>query len=574
MPKPYHFRIGQTEDGKPVDLDLATFVGTRAAIIANSGGGKSFALRTLIEQTGERVQWIVIDPEGEYSSLRERFPNMLLVGKEGELPVDVRSAKLLARKIMESRTSTIVDLYGLLDIRALWTAAFVNALLTLPKDLWSPVIVAVDEAQRLAPETPTGDKREREALYQSRKAIITLADSGRKQSRGSIIASQRVSKLASDARAELRNRFIGLHVQDIDRDRAADDLGFSKTQARALRDLKAGQFYVYGPAFIGLSGITLMQFDLPQTHHPQPGEGHLLGVPPASDALKRVLDQMGDLPQQVQEETNTLAAAQRRILELERDLHARPVQAPPKVEPQIQYVERPVLNGELPRLEKAIRDLAEIGGQFVTVGDRVVAVGNQVVSAAQEISGAIGKFQSRPMLPLRTALLTTRPAPAKAPTPASVSEGTLRGGEHKIMTAVAQYPDGVTREQLTVLTGYKRSSRDTYIQRLAGRGLVTVDRERVAATEAGVQALGSDFQPLPTGAALIEYWRNRLTGGEKAVFEVLVREYPNEVSRDALGDEIGYKRSSRDTYIQRLQARQLVTTQRNAVRASDELFRS
>jgi hypothetical protein len=39
--------------------------------------------------------------------------------------------------------------------------------------------------------------------------------------------------------------------------------------------------------------------------------------------------------------------------------------------------------------------------------------------------------------------------------------------------AVAQYPEGVTREQLSVLTGYKRSSRDTYVQRL---------RERVAST--------------------------------------------------------------------------------------------
>ncbi len=59
----------------------------------------------------------------------------------------------------------------------------------------------------------------------------------------------------------------------------------------------------------------------------------------------------------------------------------------------------------------------------------------------------------------------------------------------------------------------------------------------------------------------------------QAAFEVLVEAYPNEVSRDALGEAIGYKRSSRDTYIQRLQARQLVTTQRNAVHASDELFR-
>lgn len=91
----HQFRVGQTEDGKIVKIDLEKFVETRAVFIANSGGGKSFALRTIIEQSGELVQWIIIDPEGEYSSLRQIFPNMLLVGKDGELPVDVKSAKLL-----------------------------------------------------------------------------------------------------------------------------------------------------------------------------------------------------------------------------------------------------------------------------------------------------------------------------------------------------------------------------------------------------------------------------------------------------------------------------------------------
>src|SRR6185312_5032994 len=49
----------------------------------------------------------------------------------------------------------------------------------------------------------------------------------------------------------------------------------------------------------------------------------------------------------------------------------------------------------------------------------------------------------------------------------------LPRGEHAILTAAAQYPDGVSREQLTVLTGYKRSSRDTYLQRLGQAALVT-----------------------------------------------------------------------------------------------------
>ncbi len=576
----FTFRIGETEDGGAVKLDLNTFIHTRAAFIANSGGGKTHAMCTVIERSADKVQWILIDPEGEYAPLRKMFPNMLLIGKDGELPVDLKSAKLLARKIMETRVSTIVDLYGLLEIRASWTASFITALINLPKDLWSPVIVGVDEGHRLAPEVPQGNKAERETLYQSRKAIITLADSGRKQHRGAVINSQRVSKMAADARAELRNRWVGLTVQDLDRDRAADDLGFSKVQARELRDLKAGQFYVYGPAFVGIQGIAKIQMDLPETKLSASDEKQHMEIPPASDALKLLVAQIGDLPKQADEESNTLQSLERRNRELEAQLRTRPVQIQPRVETKIERVEVPVLNSELPRLEQAIGGMNKIGIQIITIGEQVVTVGNeikgagnQVVAAAHDVSTAISKFQSAPkMMPRVQVPSFRRDPPRPAQRMNTDSSAILNVGEKKILTAAAQYSDGVTREQLTILTGYKRSSRDTYLQRLSSRGYLTADRERVYATVDGIAALGADFEPLPTGADLREYWLRRLTGGELAVLKVAIDAYPETISREAIDEQTNYKRSSRDTYIQRIQARRLITIERGGIRASDELF--
>jgi hypothetical protein len=69
------------------------------------------------------------------------------------------------------------------------------------------------------------------------------------------------------------------------------------------------------------------------------------------------------------------------------------------------------------------------------------------------------------------------------------------------LIAIAQHHDGVRREQLTVLTGYKRSTRDAYVQRLGERGCVSRDGERIVATPAGIATLGADYQPLPTGSA-------------------------------------------------------------------------
>jgi hypothetical protein len=65
---------------------------------------------------------------------------------------------------------------------------------------------------------------------------------------------------------------------------------------------------------------------------------------------------------------------------------------------------------------------------------------------------------------------------------------------------------------------------------------------------------------------------DRLPGGERAVLEVLIRHWPREVARADIDTATGYKRSSRDAYIQRLKAKQLVEIAASSVRASETLF--
>ena len=93
----------------------------------------------------------------------------------------------------------------------------------------------------------------------------------------------------------------------------------------------------------------------------------------------------------------------------------------------------------------------------------------------------------------------TRDRPRAAPT----DNGNLPAGERVVLTAVAQYPEGAERTQLSILTGYKRSTRDRYLQFLAQKDFIEVRGDRLLATDACVSALG-DFEPLPTGDALRE----------------------------------------------------------------------
>lgn len=65
---------------------------------------------------------------------------------------------------------------------------------------------------------------------------------------------------------------------------------------------------------------------------------------------------------------------------------------------------------------------------------------------------------------------------------------------------------------------------------------------------------------------------DRLPKGERSVFEAAVKAHPNAVERSMLDEITGYKRSSRDAYISRLQARRLLMTGSGPINASADLF--
>jgi uncharacterized protein len=121
-----------TANGHNVGFDIEELLVSRLLVQANSGGGKSFLLRRLLEQGFGKVQEIVIDPAGEFATLREKF-GFVLVGEHGETPADVRSAGLVAEKLLELRASAVCDLYSLKPHeRHVWVRLFLAAVMNAP----------------------------------------------------------------------------------------------------------------------------------------------------------------------------------------------------------------------------------------------------------------------------------------------------------------------------------------------------------------------------------------------------------------------------------------------------------
>ncbi len=77
------------------------------------------------------------------------------------------------------------------------------------------------------------------------------------------------------------------------------------------------------------------------------------------------------------------------------------------------------------------------------------------------------------------------------------------------------------------------------------------------------------------GAALLEFWRGKISPGEREILEAVVAVFPNDIEREEISTTTEYQKSSRNTYIQKLCARELLKASgRGRVRASDLLFDS
>src|SRR5688572_24310880 len=93
------------DDEQCLDLfiDVQRLLDTRLLVQSNSGGGKSWALRRIHEQTAGKVQQIVLDTEGEFSTLREKFDYILCAPSGADVVATPHTAALLARHLRESR---------------------------------------------------------------------------------------------------------------------------------------------------------------------------------------------------------------------------------------------------------------------------------------------------------------------------------------------------------------------------------------------------------------------------------------------------------------------------------------
>jgi vacuolar-type H+-ATPase subunit H len=579
------------------------------AFMGRTGSGKTYAFGKLAEEMLRLgMQVVILDPVGVHWGLRLAADGKsdgiktiyVFGGLHGDIPIEPGGGKLIADFIADKHVSAIIDVSQFESdadktrFATEWAARFFFRYKSKP----SPVHLCLEECQEFIPQN---SQKGEERMVHAFNRIWKL---GRNFGIGGSLISQRPQEVNKKALNQTEC-FYAFQMTGPHERRAIEDWmkekGVDTSIADDLPKLEVGTCRIWSPQWLKIS--KQIKIDQKWTYNasstPEFGSKPInikplepLEIEKLSEELKSTIEKAKAADPEI---------LKKRIHELEKENKGHLQQKSTIIETD----ELKILRNENNLLRLKIEKTMNFGDNLLKLFKKSI---DKIQETVPFLINKIGDITSDNLLPAETQWqefkIDNHPSsktydyslvaigkdgkvlkPVFSRNPADIAlkmgndlknhyknEFEIGKGEKIVLTAIAQHEDGVDREQLTILTGYKRSSRDAYLQRLTQKGCCNISNGIITATEQGLAFLGENFEPLPTGRNLRDYWLNRLSGGEKIIFELLINEYPHAISRDDITERMKYKRSSRDAYIQRLAQRKLIEVGSGNVIASNKLF--
>lgn len=600
------------------------------AILARKRSGKSFLMRRIIEQLFKASQQVVIaDPKGDWWGIRSSadgkspgLPVVILGGEHADVPLEptIQSGELVAQMIVEERVSALLDLGHMRkgEMR-LFMTAFMETIYRLKAQerFRTTMMLALDEADMFAPQKPGPDEA------RMLGAVDDIVRRGGQRGMGCMFATQRSAVLNKNILSQAQI-LIGLRTiapQDL---KAFDDWIDShgtpeqrEILMKSLPSLPVGNAWVWSPGWPTEEGIfervqvlPIETFDSGAT--PKPGQKQVTPKTIADIDLSALRTQMAETIERAKaddpkELKKKIAELQKKVamppaVVVDETAMAKAVEKANKVANaradklrallgevmkflvKINVDESLVANGNIDEaaLDKAIKIAVKeiqqrVDERVSSQARAMIAYRKECQKLLKQVEELLGADVRVPVDVEVTRQVSVSVQPqrkaADAPRILANGNGSMTKGMRTLMIAVAQYPaQGITRSHLSILTGYKQTSRNEYIKQLKAAGYVNTIDETVIPTPEGIAALGSDYEQLPTGSELLRYWMQRLPQGEGRVLEVIVGNHPNATPRESIDAATGYKQTSRNEYIKKLIARQLVQSTAAGVLPSPILF--
>lgn len=583
MTAPESLRLGTAT------LDIRSYAIQGNAILGIKESGKSYAASKMAELLMDLgIPIIAFDPIGIWRFLRvagagKGYPVVVAGGTHGDLPLTPKGAPEIVRAAMREGVSLVIDLFDIRLSKADWrrvVEASVRALLyeNAPYGLRH---VFIEEAAEFVPQRILPGQGE---VYAEVEKLVRMGGNVR-------LGCTLVSPRAEGVNKEVLELCDALFLFRQKGRRSIENLGKwldvsgavgSKQIVPSLATLPQGECWAW---LAGSDTPVRARFPEKRTLHPDRRlRRDELDVPAhrVVDVGAFVQHMSGTLEQIMKEaQANDPAKLKTKIAELERALSAKGTVNPAaKVDLDAAYAAGVEAGRSL-----GLREAGEILlGQQRTLVDEARPLFAQLRQVAAEAERIISKpldierVPAAPSAPSRSARATP-PAPVgRQVSPPAVSNGTsatMGGGERKLLTVLAQYPEGRSKRQLAILAGYAHNGGafNNYLGALRSKGRMEGQGDGpLRITDAGFDVLGS-YEPLPTGRALLQYWLGQLEKAPRLILETVAGAYPRSRTKEETAAACGYEASGGgfNNALGKLRTLGLIGG-RSELRASDELF--
>lgn len=520
-----------------VRMPLNDFVVSRNAILGITKSGKTYTAKGIAEQLLDcDIPIIVFDAIGvwRYLKMAGDGPNakgykiVVAGGERPDFPLTPQSAPVIVRAAIKENIPLVIDLYdpklSKADWRRIVQASF-RILLYENKGLRH---VFLEESAEFAPQKVMDGETYAE--------VEKLARMGGNKHVGITFINQRAQEL-NKAVLELCDNVIllrqrGSHAIDaLEKwlDRLSPDT--AKEIANSMPHMTQGDCWI----FTENSEVPVRtKSGLINSLHPDrrmPEQA--LSSRKAVDADSFVQQLRGELTKLIEEtKANDPALMKNEIARLQKLVDAKTVVAPAKeVIKEVSTLTKEDRD-MIARAEKLCSDVlgkmeSEAAKIIAAVGDakRFIDKLHGKVSSVPQLARHNGKLpviqpHPRPISPRPVISMSQRHNP-KSFSPES-GEIKLGGPEIKLLAALKQYPNGVTKTKLALLTRYAHTGGafNNPLGKLRSAGLAEGSGDCIRITEAGSEAV-PEVEPLPTGHELIDHWMNNLAGPEREIFKAV-----------------------------------------------------
>lgn len=504
------------------DFELEVNVVTQTiGILAVKRVGKSNAAVVMAEEMyAAGIPWVAIDPKGDWWGVRSSgdgdSPGLAIPvfgGEHGDVPLEPTGGNLVADLIADNRLTCVLDVSEMTkaDQRRFLT----DFALRLYKRNRDPLHIFCEEADEYIPQMVRGDAARMVGAFE------TLVKRGGFRGIGVTLITQRSASLNKDVLTQVGTLIAMRTTSPQDRKAVSGWIEYHAESGDALSTLSSlgnGEAWVFSPEW--LRTLKRVQFRKRRTFDsgstPEVGKARREPTGLADVDLGAIKEAMADTVERAKESDPT--ELRKRVRDLERKL-AQATSAIP--EPQV------------------ITETIEVQAPFVPPS--VVAAVAAMRTAVEAMVVAVEEVAEMPTYtpPVRPTVRPQRPAQIQRPSISVPGNGTkLPGAQKKLLTVLATYGPR-SKRQLALQAGYAESGGGFNNPLGALRSSGYVERgDPIAITEAGLMALG-DYDPLPTGQALIDHWMSSLPGACKKILMALIEH--GAMAKVELAEMTGYE---------------------------------